>query len=79
MSDVSYNSILEFYKENKRKGDSLKVIIYYLNNYDIYINYVFRKLHLPFGFKTNNKRLSNPGAASYLINWGVDEMIKKYK
>ena len=23
--------------------------------------------------------ISNPGAPSYLFNWGVDEMVKRYK
>lgn len=41
------------------------------------MNYIFAKVHLKYRFKKSEK-LSNPGATSYLINWGMDIVKKRY-
>ncbi|MBZ2174089.1 hypothetical protein K8M07_02310 [Schnuerera sp. xch1] len=82
MSKKSYDSFYNFYINNKRnKLKAIKAWIRFLRNTkSLYISYFLRKV----GFHVKNSKLtadatSNPGAPSYLFNWGVYEMINKYK
>lgn len=81
MSKKSFDSFYNYYINNKR--NILKVIkawIRYLwHTKTVYLNYFLKKI----GISIKSKPLtadcfSNPGAPSYLFNWGVDEMIKRY-
>ena len=82
MSPVSYNSFVNYYKTHKRKG--LRSIYYwslYLKETTPhYINYFLEKTGLKFRFKYSGVfNTFNPGAPSYLFNWGIEEMKKRYQ
>lgn len=47
-------------------------------SYPIYYNYLSTKLKILPKIKCD-KIVRNLGAPSYLINWGMDKLIKKYK
>lgn len=83
MSEQSFESFLKYYNSNKRKDikNVFLFIRYYWHTFPQYTNYLFKKIGLPtiFNSKSSSKKLSNPGASSYLFNWGVNETIQKYE
>ncbi|MFW6030811.1 MAG: hypothetical protein ACOCRO_11260 [Halanaerobiales bacterium] len=82
MSKKSYISFLEFYKSQKRNVlYRLKLWFFYLwNTKAIYINYIMKKIRIPYKYRPlSADACSNPGAPSYLIHWGNNIMIKRYK
>ncbi len=78
MSPYSFESFIGYYKKNKRKGRYRKLLGYYINELPYYMNYIMKKVGLKYRFKPNDKRINNPGAPSYLINWGMDVMCNRY-
>ncbi|MDK0960216.1 hypothetical protein QTH00_13495 [Clostridium perfringens] len=82
MSKKSFESFYKFYRANKRKG----LIKYYIwikfiwGSKKIYAAYLLNKFGISVNLNINmNDKTSNPGASSYLFNWGINEMIKKYE
>jgi hypothetical protein len=82
MAPESFEAFYSYYKNNKRKG--LKVfkrwMEYLREMMPRYVQYGLKKI----GIRIKVKELKydavpNPGAPSYLINWGVYEMIKRYQ
>ena len=82
MSKQSFHSFEKFYRDNKRCGiDVILAWIRFLwQTKTIYLKYLFRKTGIKFKSKTlSADACSNPGAPSYLFNWGIHEMIKRYE
>ncbi len=82
MSKKSFDSFSIFYKNNRRKGINIMIhwIKFLWNSKEQYIRYFLGKMG--FQFDVNNRgadAVSNPGAPSYLFNWGVYEIMKRYK
>lgn len=80
MSPESFERFNKFYKNNKRKG--INIILHWLkflwNTKEQYIRYFLNKIGLDVQFnKIGADAISNPGAPSYLFNWGIYELIKK--
>lgn len=79
MSKKSFDSFSTFYRNNKRKGTDI-IICWAKFLWDSKEQYIKNFLgELGFYFNINNKGadvISNPGAPSYLFNWGVHEMKK---
>ena len=79
MSPDSYESFYTYYRTHKRKGNFLAQARYICKMLPDYANYAFGKAHIPIKFRKKEWNLTNPGAPSYLINWGLEECIKKYR
>ena len=82
MSKKSFNSFRKFYLENRRSG--LNVIFPWLrflwHTKSLYISYFLKKIGIPMKSKTlTADAFPNPGAPSYLFNWGVSKMIRRYE
>lgn len=78
----SFDSFYNFYINNKRDGlPIIKTWIRFLwNTKSVYIDYFLRKIGIyKKSIKLSADVPSNPGAPSYLFNWGVHEMIKRYE
>lgn len=81
MSQYSFNSFYKFYKNNKkdRLFTTKHWIRYFWRTKTVYYNYFMSKLSFSQKKQISLDTISNPGAPSYLFNWGVDEMVKRYK
>ena len=82
MSKKSFESFYDFYNSNKRY--SINIIKtwskFIWSNKSLYIRYVLNRVGIKFKARTlSADSSSNPGASSYLFNWGIDETIKKYE
>lgn len=80
MSVESAHSLRNYkkrYKPSKYKmmKQSLK---FYKNEFPVYMNYLFTRLHIPVRIKKRDTYISSPLSA-LLINWGIDCMRLKYK
>ena len=79
MSAISFEDFSVFYKCNKRKGHFRKILFFYFRELPMYMNYIMKKAGLKYRFNLAKKeRINNPGAPSYLINWGVEKVKEKY-
>ena len=79
MSTTSFEDFSGFYKCNKRKGHYRKIMFFYFRELPMYMNYIMKKVGLRYRFNLDKKeRINNPGAPSYLINWGVEKVKEKY-
>lgn len=82
MSKKSFYSFYNFYKKNKRSGLNLinAWFKFLWNTKSTYISFFLNKIGI--SYKSNiltADAYSNPGAPSYLFNWGIYEMVKRYK
>ena len=80
MSSHSFESFFYYYKKNKRRFKIKPWLEYLWNTKIIYYNYFVKKIGLS-KIVCNSiviPNIPNPGAPSYLFNWGIHEMIKRY-
>lgn len=82
MSKKSFNSFHIYYLNNKRKGINIikAWVVYLWHTKSYYMSYFLGRI----GICIKNNKLSvdaiaNPGAPSYLFNWGIFKMIKRYE
>jgi hypothetical protein len=81
MAPASYASFYSFYRSNKRKGLNryIRWFQYLWQAKFVYINFALSLLGIPErDIRIRYDALSSPGAPSYLFNWGVHEMLKRY-
>lgn len=78
MSETSYNSFVKYYKSHRRRGETGRLIRYYWRAAPDYLNYLFRKAGIKKRIAVRGRRSGNPGAPSYLINWGMEILIERY-
>lgn len=82
MSKDSYNSFSKYYKDKKDIGlyRMKSWIKYFWSTKDLYISYVLKKIGVSSKYNPlNADAYSNPGAPSFLIPWGNQVMINRYK
>ncbi len=81
MSPTSFQSLQVFRKCLRRNNINLFMyfIKYYLNEFPIYLNYIFSKMGIRFKLSTLHcGKMSSP-LSSLLILWSMNEMMKRYK
>lgn len=82
MSKDSFDAFYSYYKGNKRPvlKSARHWVRFLWNARSQYLGYLGRKFGIRFhGSAVEANALSNPGAPSYLFNWGVHEMVKRYR
>lgn len=79
MSRTSYENFVHYYKTHKRGGRWGRMLCYYWQTAPIYLNYLLRRMKIGKKWKVRPVQINNPGAPSYLINWGTDIMVSAYQ
>lgn len=78
MSEVSYDSFVRYYRTHRRRGQTARLFCYYWKSAPDYLNYLFRKLGIKKRIAVHDRQFDNPGAPSYLINWGMEILTERY-
>lgn len=78
MSAASAAGFETFVKANKRSIHPWKQMKYLLKTFPDYLNYLCARLHLRSSLTKKDWDITNPGAPSYLVAWGVAECMKHY-
>lgn len=78
MSEASYDSFVRYYRTHRRRGQTARLFCYYWKSAPDYLNYLFRKLGIKKRIAVHDRQFDNPGAPSYLINWGMEILTERY-
>ncbi|MDE7268914.1 MAG: hypothetical protein K2N81_00390 [Acetatifactor sp.] len=78
MSEASYDSFVRYYRTHRRQGQTARLLRYYWKSAPDYLNYLFRKLGIKKRIAVHDRQFDNPGAPSYLINWGMEILTQRY-
>lgn len=79
MSLNTYNAFVSEYRPSRSIRRVLSIVKYIFLTKELYLNYIAKKLHIKYRFKSTDIRTTHPGTPNDLFLWSMDKMKEKYK